>query len=348
VVFRAKLQNLTPGAKYRYYVQAALFSDLGSKNTGAGNPLFMNPDSATFVYSTNPSLTKSGAYSIFRTDASGSYTGWFSFVNTGNARFTPGNHIIPTIALGDSTGASVALRALSDSIAVLGFYVNATDTAGTGIWGKSTGNPKDLVLLYDSATGTGRPLSIAYIESEGTTIASVVKFYSDSVNGVAGNWGTIIPNHNANGVQRLEQRSLLADSLISTFTSSTGIWGDGVSTVNPTGGLTPIRFDTAQVKPTLISGSGTGQAKTFVLEQNYPNPFNPTTVIQFSVPKASVVKLRVFNALGQQVRLLFDGIANAGQTYSISLNARGLSSGIYYYSLITNATTLTRKMILLQ
>jgi hypothetical protein len=203
-------------------------------------------------------------------------------------------------------------------------------------------------LLYDSATGTGRPLSIAYIESEGTTIASVVKFYSDSVNGVAGNWGTIIPNHNANGVQRLEQRSLLADSLISTFTSSTGIWGDGVSTVNPTGGLTPIRFDTAQVKPTLISGSGTGQAKTFVLEQNYPNPFNPTTVIQFSVPKASVVKLRVFNALGQQVRLLFDGIANAGQTYSISLNARGLSSGIYYYSLITNATTLTRKMILLQ
>lgn len=348
VVFYAKLQNLNPGQRYRYYIQGALISDIGTKNTGAGNPLFMNPDSATFVYSSNPSLTKAGNYSVFRTDASGSYTGWFCFVNTGNSRFTPGNYVTPTIALADSNGTSLALRALSDSIAVLGFYSAATDTAGTGVWSKSSGKAKDIVLLYDSTNGTGRPLSIAYIESDGTTIASIVKFYSDSVNAIAGNWGTIIPNVNAKGVRKIEQRSLSTGEIVSTHTSTDGVWGKGVSTVNPAGGTTAIEIDTTNTATGIAAQKKTAAPQSFMLSQNYPNPFNPSTMIQFSVPQSGMAKLVVTNILGQQVRVLFDGPAIAGQLYSVSFHAQGLSSGIYYYSLTSGTYSLTKKLIFMQ
>ena len=222
-------------------MQVGRYTDLGTSNTGAGNTMILNPDSANYLYTTGPSVTTANSYGVFKTDASGKYTGWFGAVYTSNARFTKGNYVIPTIAIADDT-LLVAKRALNDSILVMTFGSAAADTSGTGIWGKSTGSRKNILVFFDNETGTGRPLTTAYIEDEGVAVASVVKYYSDSVNGLSGRWGTIIPNLNANGIRRIEQRSLADGSLVNYTTSSTGVW-NGVSTVNPTGGLTSLVID---------------------------------------------------------------------------------------------------------
>ena len=87
--------------------------------------------------------------------------------------------------------------------------------------------------------------------------------------------------------------------------------------------------------------------KDIILSQNYPNPFNPNTVISYSLPLASNVKLFVFNALGQIVRLLENGYKNAGN-YSVNLNASELSSGIYFYKIEAGHFSQVKKMLLLK
>jgi hypothetical protein len=85
----------------------------------------------------------------------------------------------------------------------------------------------------------------------------------------------------------------------------------------------------------------------FSLAQNYPNPFNPTTIINYSLPSASHVKLEVFNVLGQRVMLLEDNKKSAGK-YSTEFNAAGFPSGIYFYRLTHDGGVATRKMVLLK
>jgi hypothetical protein len=85
----------------------------------------------------------------------------------------------------------------------------------------------------------------------------------------------------------------------------------------------------------------------YSLMQNYPNPFNPTTLISYSLPEASHVKLMVYNTLGQSVKLLEDGFKNAGK-HDIHFSARELPSGVYFYKLQATDFTETKKMFLLK
>ncbi|NOS85558.1 MAG: T9SS type A sorting domain-containing protein [Ignavibacteria bacterium] len=70
----------------------------------------------------------------------------------------------------------------------------------------------------------------------------------------------------------------------------------------------------------------------FSLEQNYPNPFNPETKISFSLPEAGFVTLKIYDLLGREVMLLVNRNYSAG-SYSTRLDAAGLGSGIYFYTL---------------
>jgi photosystem II stability/assembly factor-like uncharacterized protein len=85
----------------------------------------------------------------------------------------------------------------------------------------------------------------------------------------------------------------------------------------------------------------------FSLEQNYPNPFNPSTVITYSLPKAAIVKLSIYNALGQTVNVLENSFQESG-THNVSFNADGFSSGIYFYRLEAAGYSQIRKMTLLK
>ena len=90
-----------------------------------------------------------------------------------------------------------------------------------------------------------------------------------------------------------------------------------------------------------------GLPVAYQLEQNYPNPFNPTTVINFTIPKAGNVTLKVYNALGQEVATLVNEYKNASN-YQVSFDASNLSSGIYFYTLTTDNFTQSKKMMLVK
>ena len=98
---------------------------------------------------------------------------------------------------------------------------------------------------------------------------------------------------------------------------------------------------------TSVEEFGNEMPVKFEMSQNYPNPFNPSTRIRFSVPEASNVKLTVYNALGQQVAELANGMMNAG-SYEVDWNASALTSGVYVYRLEAGNVNITRKMSLLK
>jgi hypothetical protein len=85
----------------------------------------------------------------------------------------------------------------------------------------------------------------------------------------------------------------------------------------------------------------------FNLFQNYPNPFNPVTVIKYSIPVKQKVQLVILDILGREIKTLENEIKNAGQ-HEITFNGKDLSSGVYFYKLITANYIQTRAMILLK
>jgi len=86
---------------------------------------------------------------------------------------------------------------------------------------------------------------------------------------------------------------------------------------------------------------------SFSLSQNYPNPFNPVTRINYELPITNYVLLKVYDALGNEVQTLVNEKQNAG-SYSVDFNAASLPSGIYFYKLITEKFSETKKMILIK
>ena len=87
--------------------------------------------------------------------------------------------------------------------------------------------------------------------------------------------------------------------------------------------------------------------KDFSLEQNYPNPFNPTTNIIFKLPAETMVRLTVCTLLGQQVITLVNQRLPAG-TYSVPFDSRNLSTGTYYYTLVSADYAETRRMVVVK
>jgi len=85
----------------------------------------------------------------------------------------------------------------------------------------------------------------------------------------------------------------------------------------------------------------------FKLNQNYPNPFNPSTKIGFSIPKNSLVDLRVYDILGREAAVIMSGFVNAGE-YEVEFDARNLASGIYYYRFKTPDYVNVKKMTLVK
>ncbi len=101
-------------------------------------------------------------------------------------------------------------------------------------------------------------------------------------------------------------------------------------------GRMPSFIDTKDIVP-----------EEYYLSQNYPNPFNPTTTISYSIPELSNVSLKVYDVLGREVATLVDEEKPAGN-YQLRFNAGNLSSGVYYYKIISNNFMESRKMTFLK
>lgn len=86
---------------------------------------------------------------------------------------------------------------------------------------------------------------------------------------------------------------------------------------------------------------------SFALDQNYPNPFNPSTSVSYSLAKAGLVTLKVYNVLGQEVATLVNARKGTG-LHTVRFDASSLSSGMYIYSLQSGTFVQTKKMMLIK
>jgi photosystem II stability/assembly factor-like uncharacterized protein len=96
-----------------------------------------------------------------------------------------------------------------------------------------------------------------------------------------------------------------------------------------------------------ISANENEISESFRLEQNYPNPFNNQTIIDFEIKENGNISIEIFDIAGRKVKELVKGYYKTGK-YSIKYNAENLNSGIYFYRLKMEKTTLTKKFILMK
>jgi|GEM_PF-779161 len=168
--------------------------------------------------------------------------------------------------------------------------------------------------------------------------------YSSSPNPAVTNGGGILIGRRY--YQYIRPTQVKAGGVItwpSSFTLPTVSWRVDSLTVE-----TPPDLDS----PTGIAQSTSNTPMVYSLEQNYPNPFNPSTVITYTVPEKTNVKLEIYNMLGQRIVSLFDQEQAAG-THSIGWNGRNgrneqLSSGIYFLQMRAGSYSNVRKMILMK
>ncbi len=87
----------------------------------------------------------------------------------------------------------------------------------------------------------------------------------------------------------------------------------------------------------------------FALHQNYPNPFNPATVITYRIADGGFVKLRIFDAIGREVKTLVDEFQPAGEhSVRFSVADKTITSGVYFYTLQAGNRFFTKKMVYLK
>lgn len=262
ILFRATISGLTANTTYRYFVQGATNSnangasiDFGTTNPGAGNPLLINTTGTTYTYTTSPAVTTAGNHETFTTNASGSYTGWFGFVNTGNGRFTAGNAVFPCMTIANTSGTVLFRRALDVSITVLTFSTSAGANNGSFYQGTTTSaTAKNTVALFDNVAGTGRPLFVSPVNAIGATIASTITNYSTT----ASAWNAIIPNNNANGVKAIVQYSIATGLGIGSNINASSF----ASSTSPANGTTVATLSNIALDTFISTQNGNWQTAT--------------------------------------------------------------------------------------
>jgi len=100
--------------------------------------------------------------------------------------------------------------------------------------------------------------------------------------------------------------------------------------------------------PTHVFDDGSTRVPVgFLLKGNYPNPFNPSTSIAYSLSTESIIRLEIYNLLGQHVATLYEGMQQAGE-HIVTWNASDFPSGIYFARLEAGEQSENIKMVLLK
>ena len=124
----------------------------------------------------------------------------------------------------------------------------------------------------------------------------------------------------------------------------------GVRTVEETGIVQQVSKPSSQQIPFAETKN---TPKEFSLEQNYPNPFNPTTILSFVIGNSSLVTMKIYNVLGQEVATLLNNEELESGKHEIEFDGSKLSSGVYFYRLQVSEEgkqifTETKKLVLMK
>jgi hypothetical protein len=118
--------------------------------------------------------------------------------------------------------------------------------------------------------------------------------------------------------------------------------------------LTPY-IDSVNVATTVLCTSGTiptqdvfSDKNQYTLAQNYPNPFNPVTIINYNLPEQQYVTIKIYNILGEVVKVLADNEFNSAGVHTVQFDGSSFASGIYFYEIRTGTFTDRKKMLLIK
>lgn len=183
-------------------------------------------------------------------------------------------------------------------------------------------------LIYDD--GTSNPLNGLMVrEIDSMANVAMMGYYSDGTHLFSAsedyeNLADVIGAINAEFEGDLDTLSF-ADSL--TLTGTKELLESEILHANP---------DVVPAKITPVRGAFT-LPDVYALHQNYPNPFNPTTTIQFQLQYPSLVTLKVYNMLGQEMSTLLNREEMYEGDQQVDFNAAGFSSGVYFYRLVAES-----------
>jgi hypothetical protein len=125
--------------------------------------------------------------------------------------------------------------------------------------------------------------------------------------------------------------------------------GDGYPDVvesEPLGSLSVLK-NTSGSQSTIVDWRDIGSPTDMMLQQNFPNPFNPATNIRYSIPTSAFVSLKIYDALGREVKTLIEEVRSAGAHQTVFFPG-DLPSGVYIYRLVAGGRVDAKKMILLR
>ncbi len=222
-----------------------------------------------------------------------------------------------------NTGASV-LDAAIDKVSEVRYYKVSYSNTGAGAASMAFDAFRPSYEAQDGVTAGNTDLRVAYSTNERANWTLLKDTYPDVTS-----LGTLPKYYSSDTMATAITLNKDADNLYFAFARLTGTTTNSL-VYTPTA----VRVEAPK-------------AKNFLLNQNYPNPFNPSTKISYQLPSGSVVTLKVYDVIGNEVATLVNEFTPAG-SYEVNFNASKLSSGVYYYQLRTGSFVQTNKMLLVK
>jgi len=223
-------------------------------------------------------------------------------------------------------------------------WIDQTGLSGTGYSGISVVNNNIVYLIgwyngsntYISKTTNGGINWTGQVACYGSHLW-YIKFVNENTGWISGANGMLLATSNG-GVNWVCQITPTFESLNINFVNESTGWliGENSAILKTTSGV----LSGLKIIPESISHS-------YVLHQNYPNPFNPRTKIKFNIAKLGDVKIVVYDVMGREVQTLVNESLKPG-TYEALFDGSQFTSGVYFYKLITNGFTETKRMLLIK
>ena len=245
--------------------------------------------------------------------------------------------------------------------------LTASDGAAYDLFGYSVSVSGDVAIVgawWDDDKGNASGSAYIFGISDEFTLPVVLAgfFGTSTIDGIKLNWETQAETENAGfliirdgqeiasytNIDALKGQGTTTSTTQYVYTDSTAVQGAtytySLKSVTDSGYV----HDYIQSVTMKLLGVENDRPKTYdyALEQNYPNPFNPSTTITYTMKKAGVATLKVYDVLGRLV--IEQTKASVKGENQINFNGSKLTSGMYYYQLTTEGFSKTMKMMLVK
>jgi hypothetical protein len=258
---------------------------------------------------------------------------------TGRLRFAPEATIVPS-----SQETYVFWQEKNTLQSMIGVYGQKFSSAGTRLWNDAGVAFKPLdANSFSSLAAYTRDTSVFvyYLELLTGSSNGLVKAFITGPSGAFG-WGGSIITPGSSTSEKIRMNGALSSNGVSMLSWQDNRNDGGIYAQN-------INLDGTFGNPIGVNPVSSSLPDKYSLSQNYPNPFNPSTVIKFSIASGGQgpVKLVIYDVLGEEVSTLVNQNLKQGG-YEVSWNASDIPSGVYFYRLITQDFTSTKKMMLIK